>query len=294
MIKEPQKLKAFIRKVGDDIVRTLGENHVSTILHGGIVLDEFTLHFSDIDLIVIIKEVSQKEVNLLVGLWNEWREEHPFGEKLWVNLFGVELLTNKMGMAWTISKKGVRTVQGMPIDGMELHTLLNHGKTIKGKRLIHRFPQLPKNYQVDELGTFHQILEAYSMTTPLQPHYHGGQPTDDDIGIILTFPRFLYNLKTGKILTKCKAAKWYAERYKPFREELLTIAKFRLNPTNQDPQTILLLYRKVPDMIPYFWTEYFRHFGLKLSIPAPISQGSTIHYRPTLAAIHAGLQRLSR
>ncbi|WP_134701510.1 aminoglycoside adenylyltransferase domain-containing protein [Ammoniphilus sp. YIM 78166] len=293
MIKQPQKLKAFLQQVGNDIESTFGDNHMSTILHGGIVLNEFTLHFSDIDLIVVLREASRKDVSLLIGLWNEWESKHPFGEKLWINLLGVKLLTANKGTAWTVSKKGLRTVQGMPIDGMELHTLLNHGKTLKGEHLIHRFPRLPKTYQADELGNFYRILETYSMTTPLQPYYHRERPTDDDIGIILTFPRFLYNLKTGKILTKCKAAQWYAERYKPFREELLTIAKFRLEPSTKDPQAILALYQKVPDMIPYFWTEYFRHFNLQISIPAPISLGTTILYQHTFTAIHSGLVRLS-
>lgn len=294
MIKQPQKLKAFIYKIGSELETTFGVNHVSTILHGGIVLKEFTLNFSDIDLIVVLKEVSQTDINILVNLWNTWAKEHPFGEKLWINLFSQNLLHAPESYAWTVSKKGVRPVQGMPIDGMELHTLLHHGKTIKGERIIQRFPRLPKNYQIKELGTFLNVLETYSMTSPLQTHLHQETPIDDDIGIILSFPRYLYNLQTGRILTKCNAAKWYAQKYKPFQKEFLLIAQYRLEPETIDSRKILELYRYVPDMIPYFWNSYFRHFGLQVNIPKPVSLGSVIQYQSCFQAIRSGLVALAQ
>ncbi|RXT04161.1 hypothetical protein [Ammoniphilus sp. CFH 90114] len=290
MIQQPKKLASFLRLVGEQMEDRYGDQHISTILHGGIVLNEFTLKFSDIDLIVVLTQVTPNQVHDLVSLWKEWSTKHPFGEKLWINLIGEDLLETNRGAAWTISKKGVRPVHGMPIDGMELHTLLHRGKTLKGKNIISRFPRLPKDYQIQELDTFLRVLETYSMTSPLQPQRHQSEPIDDDIGIILSFPRYLYNLQTDKILTKCHAAKWYGQKSKPFRTELLTLARYRLAPQKVSSETIFSIYRKVPEMVPYFWNEYFKHLGINLSIPQPVITPTQVHYQETFYAIRSGLQ----
>lgn len=272
--------------------RHFGANHVSTILHGGIVLNEFSVTYSDIDLIVVLKQLTQKNLHDMSNLWNRWAGEHRFGEKLWLNVFERELLRTGNGTSWTISKKGIRPTQGLPIDGMELHTLLNHGKTVKGENILALFPTLAKDYQIQELATFLGVLETYATTAPLQPQFHQSSPIDDEISIILTFPRYLYNLQTDKILTKSRAAKWYAKNYKPFRTEFLSLARYRRDPGSISQDKVFAIYRKVPEIIPYFWKEYFKLLGVHVVVPQPTIFSQFVQYDETFRIIRTHLHQL--
>ena len=292
MIQRPKKLNSFLKEVSREIDRQFGANHVSTILHGGIVLKEFSVQFSDIDLVVVMEQLTHKDLYILSNLWNGWAQEHTFGAKLWINVFERELLETGHGTSWTISKKGMRPTQGIPIDRMELHTLLNHGKTLKGKDILPLFPRLAKDYQIKELDHFQEVLETYSTTAPLQPGFHQASPIDDEISIILSFPRYLYNLQTDMILTKSRAAKWYAKKYKPFRSEFLFLAHYRLHPQSIDQEKVFAIYRKVPEMIPYFWKAYFRHLGINEDVPKPIILPYHVQYDETFRRIRAGLSQL--
>ncbi|MEW9668832.1 hypothetical protein ABLT31_08260 [Ammoniphilus sp. 3BR4] len=292
MIQQPKKLASFLKKVGNEIARQFEDNHVSTILHGGIVLKEFSLPYSDIDLVVVMHQLTHRDLQDLSNLWNGLAQKHPFGEKLWINVFERDLLQTGHGTSWTISKKGIRPSQGMPIDGMELHTLLNHGKTLKGENIIPLFPQLAKDYQIRELGTFLRVLETYSTTSPLQPQFHQSSPIDDEISIILSFPRYLYNLQTDMILTKSRAAKWYAQKYTPFRADFLSLARYRIDPQSMSPKKVFAIYEKAPKMVSYFWKEYFKHLGVNHVVPDPPIFPHHVQYDETFREIRVGLHQL--
>jgi predicted nucleotidyltransferase len=289
LIKNQKKLLAFLDQVSSEITRLYGTQHGSTILHGGIVLGEFSSSFSDIDLIVVLSYVTEEDAYTLAEAWDRW-SAHPFGDKLWIHLLSAEQLKGRMTMGWTICKKGVMPFHGMPIDEMELHTLLHHGKTLRGSNVINQFPKLSADYSIKGLQKFQRILQKYSSVSPMQPYRDGGGPDEDEISLLLTFPRHLYNLKTDNIITKCQAAKWYARNYKTYADDLLRLAKYRMNPQKGLAKEVLKAFAHTPQLLTYFWSLYFKELGVKTTIPEPIQTPEMIYYGDTFAAIHYGLE----
>lgn len=291
MIKGQKKLFSFLDQVSMEIDRLYGKQHLSTILHGGIVLGEFSPAFSDIDLIVVLSHVTEEEAYILAEAWDRWTDTHTYGTKLWIHLLPYEQLKGTMTMGWTICKKGVMPFFGMPIDEMELHTVLYHGKTLRGTNVISQFPKLPPKYSVKGLYKFLRILQKYSGDSPMQrPYDESDTPNEDEISLLLTFPRHLYNLKTDKIATKCQAAKWYAENYKTYSGQMLKLANYRLNPQKGLGQEIINAYPSTPKMLIYFWNLYFKELGVKVDISEPIITPDMIYYDEAFASIYYGLE----
>jgi hypothetical protein len=289
LIKERKKLMAFLDRISTDICYLYGDLHISTILHGGIVLREFSPAFSDIDLIVVLKRVTEGEAYAWGEAWEQWLT-HPFGEKVWVHLLSIEQLQGIPSTGWTISKMGVQPFFDLPIDEMELHTLLNHGKTLCGDNIIGQFPALSKDYSFKGLEKFLRILQKYSGVSPLQPYRTQLLPDEDEISVALTFPRHLYNLKTGDILTKCQAARWYAREKLPFASGLLKVAKYRMNPDPGEANAVLRVFDKMPSLLTHFWQAYFKELRIDITIPHPIVTPVAVHYGSTFMAIQEGLQ----
>jgi hypothetical protein len=293
LIKGRKKLMSFLNKVSKDISNLYGDLHVSTILHGGIVLREFSPTFSDIDLIVVLKQVTEGEAYAWAEAWEQWLT-HPYGEKIWIHLLSIDQLRGIPTTGWTISKNGMQPFHGLPIDEMELHTLLHHGKTLNGQNIIGLFPPLSKTYSLKGLEKFLRILKKYSGVSPLQPYRTQMLPDEDEISLLLTFPRHLYNLKTNKILTKSQAARWYSREKKPFADELLKVADYRMNPNQSDVNTLLKIFEKTPRLLTHFWQAYFRELRIKITIPHPIVTPIAVYYEETFTAIEKGLQLANR
>jgi hypothetical protein len=289
LIKERKKLNAFLQQMAKDITHLFGEAHISTILHGGIVLREFSPDFSDIDLVVVLKRATQAEAYAWAETWEHWCR-HPFGEKVWAHLLSMDQLEGKPSMGWTISKKGIHPFSGLPIDVMELHTLIHHGKVLAGEPIIDLFPQLPSDYSIKGLEKFIRILKQYSGVSPLQPYRQNPFPTEDEISLLLTFPRHLYNLKTDQILTKCQAARWYAKEKGSYRDELLHVANYRMNPKPDESKAMITIFESTPSILTYFWQSYFEELHIEIDLPHPIVTPLEVSYGETFAAIQKGLQ----
>jgi predicted nucleotidyltransferase len=291
LIKKKKALQSFLGRLSKDIIALYGDRHVSSLIYGGIVLGEFSPEFSDIDLLVVLEHVTEAEVMA----WAEAREhwcQHPFGEKVWAHLLPAVNLQGGNSPGWTISKKGIQPFIGFPLDDMELHTLLHHGKALAGQDLRSSLPRIPSNYSVRGLQRFCNILTRYLHMSPLQPMRLMPYPSEDDLSLLLTFPRHLYNLKTGEITTKGQSARWYAREKGPFAKELLVVADYRQQPQEHKVKEVWKAIDCTPQLLVHFWQSYFKELDINVAIPHPTMLPMEVYYGETFYKIREGLQQL--
>lgn len=75
---DPMTLNEAIQTMTSEIVSVLADNKPTIYLLGSVVLDDFRLGWSDIDILVLTKcEIAEEKANILVGLRQELLERYP-------------------------------------------------------------------------------------------------------------------------------------------------------------------------------------------------------------------------
>lgn len=291
MIKKKKMLHSFLEQIGKDMTQHFDERHMATILHGGIVLGEFSPQYSDIDLVIVVEKMEEEDGFALRSVWKHWAD-HEFGDKPWIHVMPLSSLAGGKSQGWTISQKGLLPFNRFPLDDLELYTLTRYGKTIKGKDLLDSFPTTSSDYRIRGLVTFFRILQRYSSLSPMQPIRESSMPNEDEIGLLLTFPRHLYNLYTNQVTTKCQAARWYAKTHEPYSMVMAEVADFRMNPDPKRIKEMEAIMDKIPQITTHFWNLYFKQLNIDVTVPHPITKPMEVDYRMTFRAIHDGLRRM--
>ena len=201
------RLQESIQTVRDTIAAILAENAPSVYLYGSIVLDDFRLGWSDIDILVLTeKQISPAQAERLVRLRQELTAREP--ENPYYRLFEGGMLqlsafltdTPDTVVYWGTS--GERITDRYVFDSFCKTELLDHGVLLYGRDVRNQV-----------------IRPSYEdLRTDVRRHYetireHGGNTGRSlySLGWLLDISRCIYTLRTGKIIAKTNAGEWALE-----------------------------------------------------------------------------------
>ena len=200
-------LKNSIDVMTKAIVGILADNAPSVYLYGSVVLDDFRLGWSDIDLLVLTeKQISSEQAKQLVQLRRELtaREpENPYYCLLEGGMLRLSALlsdTEDTVVYWGTS--GERVTNRYDFDSFSKKELLENGVLLYGIDV--------RNY-IDP-PTFDDLR------ADIRRHYetirtHGSKTGKSiySFGWLLDISRCIYTLRTGEIIAKTKVGEWALE-----------------------------------------------------------------------------------
>ena len=204
-----KKLWESIEIMTDRIASVLADAQPSIYLYGSVLLEDFRLGWSDIDILVLTqKPISEPQGEELVYLRQAMLKENP-GNPYYRSFEGgmLSLSAFLWGEADTVvywGTRGQRMTDHYRLDSFGRSQLLDHGVLLYGKDVRGNvaFP------------TYHDL------TADIRGHYEGirkfGKQTGRDFysfGWLLDISRCLYTLRTGKIIAKTAAGQWALEEH---------------------------------------------------------------------------------
>lgn len=173
-------------------------------LYGSSALNDFRLGWSDIDILVLTeKQISESQANLLVNLRRTMLADEP--DNLYYRSFEGAMLTRSAFLAnaddrviyWGTS--GERITDRYLLDGFGKTELIESSILLYGKdiRKELRYPDLHELYA--DVNRHYKTIRKYAQSTGRNFY---------SFGWLLDISRCIYTLRTGKIISKTKAAEW--------------------------------------------------------------------------------------
>ena len=193
-------LHEAIKAMADEIASVLSNNKPSIYLYGSVVLDDFKLGWSDIDILVLTEfEITEEQASKLVSLRQNMLEKYP--DNPYFRLFEGGMLsldallnnTKERTVYWGTG--GQRIIDSYKVDSFALAELLDsgvllHGNDIRGKMVYPSYAQ---------------------MRNDIAWHVQGARKHGAVVGWLLDIARGIYTLRTGKVIAKTAAGEWALE-----------------------------------------------------------------------------------
>ena len=187
-----------------EISRILADCDPTIYLYGSSALNDFRLGWSDIDILVLTeKQISKSQANLLVNLRRTMLADEP--DNLYYRSFEGAMLTRSAFLAnaddrviyWGTS--GERITDRYLLDGFGKTELIESSILLYGKdiRKELRYPDLHELYA--DVNRHYKTIRKYAQSTGRNFY---------SFGWLLDISRCIYTLRTGKIISKTKAAEW--------------------------------------------------------------------------------------
>lgn len=184
----------------DEIATILADNKPTVYLYGSVVLDDFRLGWSDIDILVLTeREITELQADTLVGLRQALLERYPGnpyfrlfeGGMLSVDAF----LNNKNERTVYWGTSGQRITEDYKMDSFGMAELLDSGIVLHGNDIRERMTYPTYAQLRDDIIHHVQAARKYGIV----------------VGWLLDIARGIYTLRTGKIITKTAAGEWALE-----------------------------------------------------------------------------------
>jgi len=207
-------LKKFLDVFSDFFVASF--NVESIILYNGITLNDFSPKYSDIDVIVVLRNsLWGKDYDALEEILSKLTERSPYASKLdlliaprniienpRVNFFDIE------GMKIEGQKQEI--INHYPLNQVDSFMIRNHGIVLYGEDLRYLFPTPSFDCFWEQFTTDLYNIEQRTKRYPFQEF-----PASDKevIDLFLYFPRMLYSLKERDVVAKFQSAYWFANEY---------------------------------------------------------------------------------
>jgi len=217
---DPMTLNETMEIMVDEITLTLAENEPSIYCFGSVVLDDFKLGWSDIDIVVLTRnEITQSQAGNLVGLRQKMLERYT--DNPYFRLFEGGMLSedaffsgkNERAVYWGTS--GQRITDNYKLDSFAMAELLDcgillHGNDIRSKMAYPHYSQMR-----DDIANHIKSARSYGTS----------------IGWLLDISRGIYTLRTGKIISKTSAGQWALDYgLCPNAEAMLKAVQIRKEP----------------------------------------------------------------
>jgi len=193
-------LNKAIKTMTGKIVSILADNKLTIYLFGSVVLDDFKLGWSDIDIIVLTeREISEQQADTLVGLRQAMLEYYP--DNLYFRLFEGGMLSadafltskNERMVYWGTS--GQRITDGYKMDSFGMAELLDNGILAYGEDIRNRMTYPTYAQMRDDIAYHVRTAREYGTS----------------VGWLLDIARGIYTLRTRKIIAKTAAGEWALE-----------------------------------------------------------------------------------
>ncbi len=205
----------------------LGDNIISIYLYGSVVMSDFKLGWSDIDILCLTKRVlSEPEAERLVNLRQDLLAEDA-GNQYYRSFEGAILSFDEFRekeyervVYWGTS--GQRITDNYGFDAFSLFELIKYGDLIYGAEIREQLKLPTREELLDNVQRHYQTIRKYAVRT------------DDTIyscGWLLDISRCIYTLRYNDIISKTKAGEWaLEENLCPDKECMLRTLQIRKNP----------------------------------------------------------------
>lgn len=190
-------LNEAIKIMTNEIGSILANNKPTIYLYGSVVLDDFCLGWSDIDILVLTElEITEEQASKLLNLRQSLLEQYPGNSYFRLFEGGMlsldAFLNNKKEHTVYWGSSGQRIADNYKMDSFGLSELLDsgvllHGDDIRDKMIYPSYAQMR-----DDVARHVQAARKYGV----------------DVGWLLDIARGIYTLRTGKILAKTAAGEW--------------------------------------------------------------------------------------
>lgn len=193
-------LNEAIQIMTAEIVSILADNKPTIYLFGSVVLDDFMLGWSDIDIAVLTEhEITEEQANALVGLRQTMLEHYPGNP--YFRLFEGGMLSadaflngrSERTVYWGTS--GQRITDGWSMDSFGMAELLDSGILLCGIDIRDKMTYPIYAQMRDDIARHVQTARKYGKV----------------IGWLLDIARGVYTLRTGKVIAKTTAGEWALE-----------------------------------------------------------------------------------
>jgi predicted nucleotidyltransferase len=215
-------LNKAIQTMTNEIASILADNKPTAYLYGSVVLDDFQLGWSDIDILVLTeREINRQQANALVGLRQTLLKRftgNPYfrlfeGGMLSVNAF----LNGKRERTVYWGTSGQRITDGYQLDSFGASELLDNGILLCGDDIREQMPR----------PTYVQ------MRGDIAHHVQAAREFGTTVGWLLYIARGIYTLRTGKIIAKTAVGEWaLKERLCPDADILHKAVAIRKSPAD--------------------------------------------------------------
>lgn len=205
----------------------LGDNIVCIYLYGSVVMDDFKLGWSDIDILCLTKEaISDYEAEQLVDLRQNLlkvEEANPFYRSFEGAIVSIDEFKKKQYtrvVYWGTS--GQRITDKYYFDVFSLYELIKYGQLILGNDIRNELV-LPTNEELkDGVQQHYQTIRKYAVETGESLY---------SCGWLLDIARCIYTLRYHDIISKTKAGEWaLKEKLCPEEDQLRYTLQIRNKP----------------------------------------------------------------
>jgi len=212
-------LNEAIDIVMEEIVGVLGEVP-SVYLFGSVVLGDFHLGWSDIDILVLTqKEITEQQADKLLLLRQVLVERYEGNEYFrsfeGAILYAEAFLQGKSERVVYWGTKGQRITDRYKLDSFSMAELLDSGVLLCGEDLRGAMGYPTYAQMRDEIDKHMQSARVYG----------------DSVGWLLDIARGIYTMRTGKVFAKTAAGEWALQKgLCPDVEAMRKAVEIRKNP----------------------------------------------------------------
>lgn len=200
----PDRLSESIQKTASSIVDILHYNFPSIYLYGSVVLGDFKLGWSDIDILVLTRNpIAEEQANRLVNLREELRSEEP--DNLYYHFFEGGMLTldafinQKPDRVVYWGTSGQRITDSYHFESFSMKILLENGRLLCGEDVRDKLT-------APTYAELKKDIENHLITIRKYAHLSGNSLYS--FGWMLDISRCIYTLRMGKIIAKTAAGEW--------------------------------------------------------------------------------------
>ncbi len=192
----------------DRVAAVLSAKKPTIYLYGSVVLGDFRLGWSDIDILCLVEQpISPAEAEVLVNLRQALQTEHPGNP--YFRLFEGGMLSwdalrtgrREPVVYWGTS--GQRITDAYQLDPFSAIEIIKYGKLLCGEEHRDRFTYPSRGDLVMAVGHHYTTIRKFATVTSAQV---------TSCGWLLDIARCLYTLETDDVIAKTKAGEWALER----------------------------------------------------------------------------------
>ena len=226
-LSKDKNLQRSIDKMVESINDILQDDVKAIYLYGSIVLDDFKLGWSDIDLLVLTKnQIDNEKAEKLLKLRQELLQKEPKNkyyrsfEGAMLSLDGFLNQAKETVVYW--GTKGEKIKENYALDSFSKKELIESSLLVYGEDVKDLFEMPSKEELYQDIERHYQTIREHAQKTGRNLY---------SFGWFLDISRCLYTLKTGKIISKTKAGEWALKNNLCVDDKVLKrVLRIRKNP----------------------------------------------------------------
>lgn len=204
---ERKNRQISINNTVNKIVSIIGDLKPSIYLYGSVVLDDFKLGWSDIDILVLTcKSISEPQAKELVGLRQAMlakETNNPYYRSFEGGMLTLDaFVSHKKDTVVYWGTIGEHITDKYRLDSFSMTELLESGQLLYGDDVRNELILPTFNMLYADVRHHYETIRKYVQKADRSLY---------SFGWMLDIARCLYTLRTGKIITKTEAAVWALE-----------------------------------------------------------------------------------